>query len=149
MLGLVVRYADAYHTSGLLNVDDTSAAEELFDDACQKIDRHPGTLRRTSGCALAWKGSRTFPRVPPRVILHGSNGQIVDKLASYVAIGVDHLTFELYPWTQQSIERLAPIVEAAHGCKSRSACRRLGQITGTEMSVGIIEAGCSEARGLP
>jgi hypothetical protein len=98
-------------------VDDTRAAEELFavvDDACRAVGRDPATLRRTSGCSLGLAGFEDVPDGPPSVIMHGSNQEIVDKLAAYAAIGVDHFTFWLHPWTLGSIERLAPIVEAAH-----------------------------------
>jgi len=40
-------------------------------------------------------------------------GLMIDKLAAYAAIGVEHFTFWPHPWTLQSVERLAPIVEAA------------------------------------
>jgi alkanesulfonate monooxygenase SsuD/methylene tetrahydromethanopterin reductase-like flavin-dependent oxidoreductase (luciferase family) len=117
MLGLVARYADAYHTDMLLDVDDTRAAAELFaisDDACRQVGRAPATLRRTSGCSLGLEGFEEVPGGPPSVILHGSNDEIVDRLAAHAALGVDHFSFWLHPWTQRSIERLAPIVEAAH-----------------------------------
>jgi probable F420-dependent oxidoreductase len=117
MLGLVAKYADAYNTDMLLNVDDTRAAEELFaivDDACRQAGRDPSTLRRTSGCSLGLEGFQDVPAGPPSVILHGSNDRIVEMLAAHAALGVDHFTFWLHPWTLQSVERLAPIVEAAH-----------------------------------
>ncbi len=117
MLGLVAKYADAYNTDMLLNVDDTKAAEELFaivEDACREAGRDPATLRRTSGCSLGLEGFRDVPAGPPGVILHGSDDHIVDKLAAYAAIGIDHFTFWLHPWTLKSVEQLGPIVEAAH-----------------------------------
>jgi len=46
--------------------------------------------------------------------VHGSRQQIVDKLAGYAALGIDHFTFWLHPRSLTSIERLAPIVDAAH-----------------------------------
>jgi alkanesulfonate monooxygenase SsuD/methylene tetrahydromethanopterin reductase-like flavin-dependent oxidoreductase (luciferase family) len=123
MLGLVARYADAYHTDMLLNLEDVRAAEELFavaDAACRQIGRDPATLRRTSGCSLGVEGFQDVPDGPPRIILHGSTDQIVDKLAAYAAIGIDHFTFWLHPWTPQAIEHLAPIVEAAHKLERRT-----------------------------
>jgi alkanesulfonate monooxygenase SsuD/methylene tetrahydromethanopterin reductase-like flavin-dependent oxidoreductase (luciferase family) len=117
MLGLVAKHADAYHTDLLLNVDDTRAAEDLLaivDRACEAAGRDPATLRRTSGCSLGLEGFRDVSEGPPDVIMHGSNHEIVDRLAAYAALGIDHFTFWLHPWTPQSVERLAPIVEAAH-----------------------------------
>jgi probable F420-dependent oxidoreductase len=117
MLGLVARYADAYNTDMLLDVGDTKAAEELLgiaDDACRAAGRDPSTLLKTSGCSLGLAGADEVPGGPPSVILRGSTEQIVEKLAAYAAIGIQHFTFWLHPWTMHSIERLAPIVEAAH-----------------------------------
>jgi alkanesulfonate monooxygenase SsuD/methylene tetrahydromethanopterin reductase-like flavin-dependent oxidoreductase (luciferase family) len=117
MLGLVAKYADTYDTDMLLNVDDTRAAQALFqiaDDACEQAGRDPATLRRTSGCSLGLEGFQDVIGGPPSPILHGSNDEIIAKLAAYAAIGVEHFTFWLHPWTMSSIERLAPIVAAAH-----------------------------------
>jgi alkanesulfonate monooxygenase SsuD/methylene tetrahydromethanopterin reductase-like flavin-dependent oxidoreductase (luciferase family) len=117
MLRLVARYADTYHTDMLLNVDDTRAAEELLgiaEQGCREVGRDPATLGRTSGCSLGLAGFEDVPDGPPAVLLHGSNAEIIDKLAAYAALGITHFTFWLHPWTLASIERLAPIVEAAH-----------------------------------
>ena len=76
--------------------------------------RDPATLRRTSGCSLGLKGFEDVPGGPPSIILHGSNDEIVDKLAAHAALGVDPFSFWLHPWSLDAIERLAPIVEAAH-----------------------------------
>lgn len=117
MLGLVAKYADAYNTDLLLDLRDTKAAEELFriaEDACREAGRDPATLLKTSGCSLGLEGVDNVPGGTPSALLRGSTEQIVEKLAAYAAIGVQHFTFWLYPWTMTSIERLGPIVEAAH-----------------------------------
>ena len=117
MLGLVARYADAYHTDMLPDVDGTQAAEELFravDDACRAVGRDPATLARTSGAAIAVEGADEVVGGPPAVCRRGSTEEIAEKLAAYAALGIRHFTFWLYPLSSKGIERLAPIVEAAH-----------------------------------
>jgi alkanesulfonate monooxygenase SsuD/methylene tetrahydromethanopterin reductase-like flavin-dependent oxidoreductase (luciferase family) len=117
MLGIVAKYADAYNTDMLLDVNDTKGCKELLDivdDACAKAGRDPATLRKTSGCSLGLEGCDDVPGGPPSVLMRGSNQEIVDKLGAIAALGVDHFSFWLHPWTLQSVERLAPIVEAAH-----------------------------------
>jgi alkanesulfonate monooxygenase SsuD/methylene tetrahydromethanopterin reductase-like flavin-dependent oxidoreductase (luciferase family) len=117
MLGIVAKYADAYNTDMLLDVNDTRACEELLgimDDACRLAGRDPVTMRRTSGCSLGLEGCDDVPGGPPSILMRGSTDEIVEKLAGYAALGVDHFTFWMHPWTLQSVERLAPIVEAAH-----------------------------------
>jgi alkanesulfonate monooxygenase SsuD/methylene tetrahydromethanopterin reductase-like flavin-dependent oxidoreductase (luciferase family) len=117
MLGIVAKYADAYNTDMLLDVNDTRACEELLgimDDACRLTGRDPVTMRRTSGCSLGLEGCDDVPGGPPSILMRGSTDEIVEKLAGYAALGVDHFTFWMHPWTLQSVERLAPIVEAAH-----------------------------------
>lgn len=124
MLGLVAKYADAYNTDMLLNVDDPRAAAELLaiaEDACRAAGRDPATLRRTSGCSLGLAGYQDVPSGPPDVIMHGSNEEIVDRLAGYAALGIDHFTFWLHPWTSRAVEQLAPIVEAAHKLEAAPA----------------------------
>ena len=56
-----------------------------------------GPLRRASSLAS-----------PP------STEEIVDKLTQFAALGIRHYTSWLYPLSLQGIERLVPIVEAAH-----------------------------------
>lgn len=88
MLGLAAKYADAYHT---VSVEDPTAAKSLFaitDDACRRVGRDPATLQRTSGCSLGLEGFEDVPAGPPGAILHGSNAEIVDKLAAFAATGI-------------------------------------------------------------
>jgi probable F420-dependent oxidoreductase len=117
MLSLVAKYADAYHTDQLLNVNDTKAAEDLFkivDDACRAVGRDPSTLGRTSGSPLAVAGWEDLEGGIPDVCIQGTNEQIVETLAAYASVGVTHFTIWLYPLSMKGIENLAPIVEAAH-----------------------------------
>jgi alkanesulfonate monooxygenase SsuD/methylene tetrahydromethanopterin reductase-like flavin-dependent oxidoreductase (luciferase family) len=116
MLGLVAKYADAYNTDQLLSVANTQSAEDLFqvaEDACRQVGRDPSTLWRTSGASLAF-GDDAAAGAIAEGTLRGSTEEIVEKLAGYAAIGVEHFTFWVYPSNIRSIERLAPIVEAAH-----------------------------------
>ncbi len=117
MLGLIAKYADAYNTDMLLDVNDTKACEELLaiaDNACREVGRDPSTLQKTAGCSLGLDGCDDVPGGPPSVLMRGSTDEIVEKLAGYAALGVNHFTFWMHPWTLKSVEQLAPIVEAAH-----------------------------------
>jgi alkanesulfonate monooxygenase SsuD/methylene tetrahydromethanopterin reductase-like flavin-dependent oxidoreductase (luciferase family) len=116
MLGLVARYADAYNTDQLLSVQDSQAAESLFqiaEEACRKVGRDPATLTRTTGASIAFDGDPALGAVPEGT-LRGSADEIVAKLAAFAAIGIEHFTFWVYPSNIKAVERLAPIVEAAH-----------------------------------
>ena len=117
MLGLVAKYADAYNTDMLLSFDGTSAAEGLLrvvDDACRAAGRDPATLRKTSGCMLAVAGADVAAGGVSAPVFRGSNEQVVEMLAAHAALGIDHFTFWLNPWSARAVEQLAPIVEAAH-----------------------------------
>lgn len=117
MLGLVAKYADAYHTDQLLDVGNTQAAEALFqvvDDACRTVDRDPATLMRTSGSPMAVEGAGEVEGGLPSVCITGSNDEIVEKLAAYASLGITHFTCWLHPLSMKGIEKLGPIVEAAH-----------------------------------
>lgn len=117
MLGLVAKYSDAYNTDQLLDVSSTRGAEELFEiaeNACKTAGRDPSTLMRTSCVSVALGDAEEMVGSPPGMTLTGSNQEIVDTLAGYAALGVKHMTVMLFPWSLKGIERLAPIVEAAH-----------------------------------
>ena len=79
--------------------------------------RSAATPRRCCGRRAArWPSrARTRSRVASRsVAIRGSTEEIVEKLAAYAAVGVTHFTCWMMPLTMKAIERLAPIVEAAH-----------------------------------
>ena len=117
MLGLVAKYADAYNTDMLLSFEGTTAAEGrlgIVDEACRTAGRDPSTLRKTAGCMLAVEGFDQVAGGISAPILRGSNEQIVELLAAHAAIGIDHFTFWLNPFSARAVEQLAPIVEAAH-----------------------------------
>ena len=117
MLGLVAKYAVAYNTDMLLNLDDTKAAEELFaivDDACRKAGRDPSTLLRTSGCSLGDGGRRRRAGRPA-----GHHHARLDRRDRGEAGRLRrhrHQALHVLdaPLDTKSIEQLAPIVEAAH-----------------------------------
>jgi hypothetical protein len=117
MLRLVAKYADAYHTDQPVSVANATAVVGLFqvvDEACRAIGRDPATLMRTSGCTVAVEGAGEIPGGVPEVSLHGSTEQIVESLAGFASVGVKHFICWLMPLTMKGIERLAPVVEAAH-----------------------------------
>jgi probable F420-dependent oxidoreductase len=117
MLTLVAQYADAYHTDQPLLAADATAVEDLFrvvDEACRAIGRDPATLMRTSGCTVAVEGAEAIEGGVPEVSLHGSTEQIVESLTGFASVGVKHFSCWLMPLTLKGIERLAPVVEAAH-----------------------------------
>jgi alkanesulfonate monooxygenase SsuD/methylene tetrahydromethanopterin reductase-like flavin-dependent oxidoreductase (luciferase family) len=117
MLGLVAKYSDAYNTDQLLDVSSTKGAEELFEvaeNACKTAGRDPSTLMRTSCVSVALGDADESVGAPQNMTLCGSNQEIIEKLAGYAALGVKHMTVMLFPWSLKGIERLAPIVEAAH-----------------------------------
>ena len=117
MLGLAAKHAHAYNTDLLEHVEDTREVEELFatvDEACRKIGRDPATMEKTAGCAIGLDGWDRVPGGPTSALLTGTPAEIIERLAGYAAVGVQHFSIWLHPWTPQAVEQLAPIVEAAH-----------------------------------
>ncbi len=58
MLGLVMKYADAYNADLLLDLQDTKAAEDLFriaEDACREGPAATATLLKTSAARSGWR----------------------------------------------------------------------------------------------
>ncbi len=117
MMALAARYADAYNTDVLLDPTDYSGLAERFgvlDGACRAAGRDPASMLRTSGCFLALDGAQAGSAGLPPGHIGGSLEEITAWLIAVKALGVQHATFWLTPWTRRGIEQLAPIVAAAH-----------------------------------
>lgn len=100
MIRAVARYADGWHTAWFSAADDPVLVERmaLMDEACRAEGRDPATLVRMIGT---------------RVFLDETDETgVTTTLAGFARAGFSHATVWLEPMTAESIDRLAPAVEA-------------------------------------
>ena len=86
------------------------------DEACRAVGRDPGAVERTAAVYVRLPGGtgrimgdRTQAAIPP---LEGSTDAIASGLREYAALGLAEVQLVVDPITKESIEALAPVLEA-------------------------------------
>ena len=124
MLKLMARYGDIWN--GFWDDVGNSAkgyAQLLprIDGACEAAGRDPKTLERTVTVLIAdataepWWEDMPFDNdndLGALKPLHGSPEEIAVSMREFVDLGVSSIQIHLDPCTPQSVERLAPVLEA-------------------------------------
>ena len=124
MLRLLGRYADMWN--GFWDYAGNSPGQlaevrALIDEACVEVGRDPTTLARTVTVLMAddspnpyWKDSpsdNANQSLTP-LMLNDAPADIAESLRAFVAEGASHIQLHLDPTTPQTIESLAPVLEA-------------------------------------
>jgi probable F420-dependent oxidoreductase len=89
----------------------------IVDDACRDVGRDPATVERTVAVLVQLPGGRgrvqgdyaDRPAIPP---LAGTPDEMAQALRAYAGEGIAHLQLVVDPITRQSVEQLAPVLEA-------------------------------------
>ena len=124
MLRLLGRYADMWN--GFWDYAGNSPAQlaevcSRIDEACVEVGRDPATLARTVTVLMAddspnpyWKDSPSDNANQPLtpLMLNDAPADLAASLRAFVAEGASHIQLHLDPTTPETIERLAPVLEA-------------------------------------
>jgi probable F420-dependent oxidoreductase len=118
MLRLAARHADAWNawfTWYANRTEGIAALRDGVDAACLDVGRDPSTLERTvavlvqlGGGDVARRGGR-FEPAPP---LKGPPDELAEALRAFGEEGISHVQLVLEPITLESIERMAPVLDA-------------------------------------
>lgn len=124
MLRLMGRYCDIWNGFW----DDVGNSpkgyaqlQPVLDEACEEVGRDPATLERTVTVLIAdetaepWWEDMPFDNdadLQALRPLHGAPSEIAQTMREFVDLGVSSIQIHLDPCTVQSIERLAPVMEA-------------------------------------
>ncbi len=108
MLRLAAREADAWNAAWFGRPTRFLEQRAQLLEACRDVGRDPRTLRITAGVRVADRSSDAGEPRDPEAVIDGSSVQgIVDGLAAYGQLGVDHAICSLEPATRESVGRLA------------------------------------------
>ncbi len=91
---------------------------DLVDAACELVDRDPAEVERTAALLVAFPdavGRRTAFGEPPIAAISSEPAALAQALSSFADEGVGHVQLVLDPITVESIEALAPALEAFGG----------------------------------
>ncbi len=107
MLGLLMKYADAWNTCWYGNTDGLAEKLQTLEAAAEKAGRDPATIVKTIGIAVAgegYTGSRPNPN-------RGDAEAQLNFLYEVEDLGFTHICVGLDPCTPKAIEAYAPVVE--------------------------------------
>lgn len=126
MMRLTARYADQWTIDWL--GPPVRVREQLgkVHDACRAEGRDPSTLAITGGVTVAYPDLGELPgwMSAPGSYLTGDAEELGLHLAAYGGLGVDHLITNLYPFTEEAVERYGAAIAAAHACRPVTDSRR-------------------------
>lgn len=116
MLRLTARWADAWQTAWFGPVSDLLRRRLAdLDAALAEEGRDPSTIQRTVGITVRDPGQPPVTE-PEDDAIEGTVEELIDELAGYRDLGIDHLMVALEPVTVRSVERLG---EAVDGLRAR------------------------------
>lgn len=110
MLRLTARYADLWNIGYMGKPATFEPYQATMVSACTEVGRAPGTLGMTVLVALWYPDlaeKHQFDVEP----LSGSDDEILDAIAGYQQMGVEHLMFHLVPYTVEAYERLVRVIK--------------------------------------
>lgn len=122
MMRLTARYADQWTTDWLGPEDKLRDQLARVHEACRLERRDPATLTITGGVTVAYPDLGELPgwMSTPGSYLTGDADDLGGRLAVYADMGVDHIITNLYPFTDEAIDRFGLAI---------TACRRTHQIS--------------------
>lgn len=108
MLGILVRYADAWDTTWGGDTEGLKGKVAKLEAACRAEGRDPATVVRSVGVRVAGEG---FSGDPEGVLPAGIDGQlaVLEELSN---LGFSHIRMGLQPFSRRCIDALAGLVEA-------------------------------------
>jgi probable F420-dependent oxidoreductase len=115
MMRLAARYADQWTTDWLGPASRVREDVAKVRAACAGEGRDPATLLITGGATVAYPELGGLPSwmSTPDSFLTGDAGSLARQLLEYRDLGVGHVLTNLYPFTDQAIQRYGEAVDVA------------------------------------
>jgi alkanesulfonate monooxygenase SsuD/methylene tetrahydromethanopterin reductase-like flavin-dependent oxidoreductase (luciferase family) len=118
LLSLTARHADLWNC-GYFGLPETMASSlAAFKAACDRVGRDPATIGITAFIGLWFPDLRgPKPLFDGRPLVGGPQ-DIAAAMQGYAELGVDHIMFQLAPYTGQARERLTEALRLYHASAS-------------------------------
>ena len=110
MMELTAQYADMWNIAYMHAPSSLDEHLSNLQSACKKVNRDISTLGITATIALAFP-ELMDPDDAPDDCLTGSTKEIAEAIHKYEEMGVSHLMFHLIPYTLDTFNKLAEVVE--------------------------------------
>jgi alkanesulfonate monooxygenase SsuD/methylene tetrahydromethanopterin reductase-like flavin-dependent oxidoreductase (luciferase family) len=123
MKRLTARFADAWNTAWLGEVDALAEPRAAIEAACGDVERDPATLEITVGINIAYPALGGSPdNIDNRAkTLSGNVQKIANDLQRYAEAGVGHIICNCLPVTEESIAELGQALTVLHDQTGRFA----------------------------
>lgn len=115
MMRLTARYADQWTIDWLGPEERVREQVGRIREACKEEGRDPETLTLTGGVTVAYPDLGGLPKwmSDPSTYLTGDAESLGRQLAAYGDLGISHLLTNLFPHTEEAVDRYADAIAAA------------------------------------
>jgi alkanesulfonate monooxygenase SsuD/methylene tetrahydromethanopterin reductase-like flavin-dependent oxidoreductase (luciferase family) len=113
MIELTARYADMWNIGYMGKPETFLPYQRKMLEACDRIGRDPATLSMTALIALWYPDLHDEPSFQDQPLV-GDDDEILEVIHEYQQLGLSDLMFHLVPFSPESIDRLARIVQRFH-----------------------------------
>ncbi len=118
MLRLTARYADIWNTGYLGKPETMVEPLARIRAACKEVGRDPSTLDVSALIGLWFPDLQTQRPSFLDTPLTGTVPELADAMRGYAALGVEHLMFQLEPYTPETRRRLTEALHLYRGERS-------------------------------
>lgn len=115
MLKLTAQYADLWNTGYMGKPETMAEPFAKIEAACRAVGRDPQTIGVTALIGLWFP---EFQATKPRFFddpLVGSAEEIAEAIRGYAELGVQHIMFQIEPYTAETIRRLTVALQLYRG----------------------------------
>jgi len=119
MLRLTAKYADLWNTGYMGSPETMVERIAWIETACRKVGRDPATVGITAFIGLWFPD---FQPNKPKFLdspLSGTSQEIATAMQGYEKLGVQHIMFQIEPYTPETRRRLAEALQLYRGAKRR------------------------------
>ena len=119
MLRLTAKYADLWNTGYMGSPETMVERIAWIETACRKVGRDPATIGITAFIGLWFPD---FQPNKPKFLdspLSGTSQEIATAMQGYEKLGVQHIMFQIEPYTPETRRRLAEALQLYRGAKRR------------------------------
>lgn len=115
-LRIAAEHADGWNVP-FVSPEDFARKRSVLQQHCDAVGRDPSAIRCAVNVGLAWDDDslrHQFGAIAEFVrpgVLGGSDGEVVDRIGTYVEAGADQVNIALRaPWDVDALDRLAPLL---------------------------------------
>jgi alkanesulfonate monooxygenase SsuD/methylene tetrahydromethanopterin reductase-like flavin-dependent oxidoreductase (luciferase family) len=114
MLKLTAKYADLWNIGYMGKSETMTEPLNKIQSVCRKVGRDPSTLGVTALIGLWFPDLQAKQPSFFKTPLTGTRREIADAIQGYAQLGVQHIMFQIEPYSPEARQRLTDAVQLYH-----------------------------------